>query len=557
MTTQSSKPPAKTQPPGASSGRALVVLLGLSLLPVNAQAQLSSTGDQFWHQDSPDILGTNETGDGLGEAVATGDFNNDGFDDLAIGAREENIGDLADAGTVHVIYGAEGGLNADGNQVWSQETAGIAGAPESGDRFGSSLATGDFNGDGFDDLAIGSPGEDVGGISNAGAVNVIYGAPGGLTDVGDSIWTQDTAGIEDVAEAGDQFGASLASGDFNDDGYDDLAIGARGEDIGADTSTGAVNVLYGSAAGFVIEGNQFWHQDTPGIAGANEDSDEFGWSLATGDFDNDSYDDLAIGVRGEDVSAIVIAGAVNVIYGTAEGLATAGNQVWTQNTTNILEVAELGDQFGWALAAGDFNSDGFCDLAIGVPGENLPGAADAGLVNVIYGAAGGLSSVGNQIFSQDTPGIAGIAEEGNTLGESFATGDFDNDGFYDLAIGVNREDIGALAAAGAVNVIYGRAGGLSAEGNQAWFQSSAGVMDESEASDVFGDTLAAGDFDLDGFDNLAIGVPLEDLNGVDDAGAVNVLYGGSPEALVTDLLRQIRALQALRGVLARMRAMFP
>ncbi len=557
MTTQSSKPPAKTQPPGASSGQALVVLLGLSLLPMTAHAQLSSTGDQFWHQGSPDIMGTNETGDGLGGAVATGDFNNDGYHDLAIGAPKENIGDLADAGTVHVIYGAEGGLNADGNQVWSQETPGIAGAPESGDVFGNSLATGDFNGDGFDDLAIGSPGEDVGGVVNAGAVNVIYGAPGGLTDVGNSLWTQDTAGIEDVAEAGDVFGWSVASGDFNHDGYDDLAIGVRLEGIGADTGTGAVNVLYGSAAGFVIEGNQFWHQDTPGIAGANEDSDEFGWSLATGDFDNDSYDDLAIGVQKEDVGAVDDAGSVHVLYGTAEGLATAGNQVWTQNTTNILGVAELGDALGWALAAGDFNSDGFCDLAIGVAREDLPGADRAGLVNVIYGAAGGLSSIGNQIFSQDTPGIAGAAEEDNTLGESLAAGDFDNDGFYDLAIGVNREDIGALAAAGAVNVIYGRAGGLSAEGNQVWFQNSAGVMDESEAGDFFGDTLAAGDFDLDGFDDLAIGVPLEHLNGVVNAGAVNVLYGGSPDALMTDLLRQIRGLQALRGMLSRMRAMFP
>ena len=89
-----------------------MILLWSGLLLTAAHAQLSSAGNQFWHQDSPDIMGSNELGDTLGQTVATRDFNNDGFDDLAVGASED-IGDLTNAGAVHVIYGPEGGLDAD------------------------------------------------------------------------------------------------------------------------------------------------------------------------------------------------------------------------------------------------------------------------------------------------------------------------------------------------------------------------------------------------------------------------------------------------------------
>ena len=179
---------------------------------------------------------------------------------------------------------------------------------------------------------------------NAGAVNVIYGAPGGLTDVGDSLWTQDAAGIEDGAEAGDMFGGVLATGDFNHDGYADLAIGVRLEDVGGKADAGAVSVIYGSAEGIGAAGNQFWHQDSPDVADVAEASDEFGGSLAVGDFNNDGYHDLAIGVRLENIGGIMDAGLVNVIYGGDNGLAAPGNQTWSQNSTDVLDNADFRDR---------------------------------------------------------------------------------------------------------------------------------------------------------------------------------------------------------------------
>ena len=215
------------------------VLVAVLLLTAGqAMAQLTSEGNQFWHQDSDGIAGQAEERDNFGEALAAGDFNNDGFEDLAIGVPGEDVG----AGAVNVIYGFRGGLFALGNVTWAQYRLGIAGEAEEFDNFGRALAAGDFNDDGFEDLAIGVPGEDTW----AGAVNVIYGGPDGLAVLGNQLWHQDSDGIAGEAEGRDYFGDALAAGDFNDNGFEDLAIGVPFEETGGRRTAGAVNVLYGA-----------------------------------------------------------------------------------------------------------------------------------------------------------------------------------------------------------------------------------------------------------------------------------------------------------------------
>ena len=107
--------------------------------------------------------------------------------------------------------------------AWAQDTR-----AESGDRFGNAVVHGDFNGDGFEDLAIGVPLEDIRNvpspsIANAGAVEVIYGTTYGLRATNRQFWQQGAAGVADAAEPEDGFGHALSAGDFNKDGYDDLA----------------------------------------------------------------------------------------------------------------------------------------------------------------------------------------------------------------------------------------------------------------------------------------------------------------------------------------------
>jgi hypothetical protein len=408
--------------------------------------------------------------------------------------------------------------------MWHEDSLHISDDCETADTFGSALAVGDFDGDGFADVAVGVPEEDVNEFDNAGAVNVIYGSWIRLSYSGNQHWTQDSTGIIDAAKPDEWFGYALAAGDFNGDGRDDLAVGVPREAVSSQAAAGAVNVIYGSGSGLTDKGNQLWTQDSTGINGAAEYLDNFGHSLGAGDFDGDGYDDLAVGVWLEAISTITEAGAVNIIYGSPAGLSAAGNWLLHQNAPLINNDCETGDRFGDALASGDFDRDGFEDLAVGVAYEDYNGKENVGAVNVIYGSVDGLSADGDQFFHQDIMGTEDSAEEEDFFGFALAAGDFDGDHWSDLAVGVPFEN----GLAGAVHVFCGTSTGLSANCDLFFDQNTPGMLDFSEGCDWFGYRLAAGDFDGDHRDDLAIGVPMEDVGSmptVSNAGAVQVVYG--------------------------------
>ena len=185
------------------------------------------------------------------------------------------------------------------------------------------LLPADFNGDNRDDLVMGCPGENVQvstvQVSYAGAVNVIYGAPAGLTATGDSLWHQDVVGIAGVAVAGDSLGAALATGDFNGDGIDDVAVGAFGNANGLGAAT------------------QFLYRDTPGIADAAEASDTFGDGFTSGDYNGDGLTDLGIASSFEDEGATDQSGSLHVLFGSPFAISTAGSQRWTQASRGVPE----------------------------------------------------------------------------------------------------------------------------------------------------------------------------------------------------------------------------
>jgi hypothetical protein len=453
------------------------------------------------------------------------DFNGDGAADLVIGVPGESLGvGQAFAGVVQVLYGSAGGLTGTGSQLWSQDSPGVAGVAEARDGFGGALAAGDFNGDGQSDLAVGVSQENQG----QGVAHVLHGSAGGLTATGSQLWSQDSPGVAGVAEAGDGFGGALVAGDFNGDGQSDLAVGVSQENQGR----GVVQVLAGSAAGLTATGSQLWLQGSNGVGGIAEAGDGFGGALAADDLNDSGHADLAVGAAGEDIGAVADAGAVNVLYGTAGGLATAGNQQWFQDSPGVAGISETQDFLGNALAAGDFNGDGRADLAAGAPGETLAVVAEAaGAVNVLYGAVDGLSAGGNQVWSQDSAGVVGLTEPRDLFGISLTTGDFDGDGRAELAVGASGETLNDLTSpigeAGVVHVLPGSLGGLTGAGSQLWSQDSPGVAEQAEDADRFGSALASGDFNADGSADLAVGAPGQNLNVGFGSGVAHVLPGSN------------------------------
>ncbi|NGN65597.1 integrin-like protein [Streptomyces sp. A7024] len=182
-------------------------------------------------------------------ALAAGDFNGDGNDDLALGEcreiADENIDDpcgpeaVAKGGGIHLHYGdaAAGNWFGTGTETLYQDTAGVPGVAEAGDRFGAALGVADVNRDGRDDLLAGAPGEAIGDRAGAGAVTRLSGSAQGLLDSAGAAkavaWNQDSANVPGVAEAGDAFGAAAATADYDRNGVPDVTVGSPGENASA------------------------------------------------------------------------------------------------------------------------------------------------------------------------------------------------------------------------------------------------------------------------------------------------------------------------------------
>jgi hypothetical protein len=359
---------------------------------------------------------------------------------------------------------------------------------------GSTVQPFDFDGDGYADLAVGVPGEDLRGRRNAGAVQVLYGSASGVT-ARDQLWHQGRKGVQDALEKGDRFGSALASGDFDADGYADLAIGVPGEGLRGRGGAGAVQVLYGSSRGLTAR-DQVWHQGKPGVPGSNERGDGFGSALAAGDFDADGYADLVIGSPFEDVGSLIDAGWAVVLRGGPRGLTAKGALSLRQGLGGIPSSPATGEQFGVDLAVGDVNSDGRDDLAIAVRLEaDSPPDAQSPAVHLLWGSPGGLSATGVQYFLTSDLGTPWLNSSTGAW-HSMAFADFNSDGYSDLA----------LAAESSAAVLHGHADGLHPavlpEASAATPGADAvwrGIGSGGEDPDA---VLAAGDVTGDGYPDL-------------------------------------------------------
>lgn len=427
----------------------------------------------------------------FGSAAAAGDFDGDGSIDLAVGASgDETSGDFA--GRVDLFLSGQGALVVADH---------FYGDPES--QLGSAMVAGDFDGDGVDELAVGAPTQWIDAPGAGGVLVLEWNAAVATLEVA-AVLYQGMTLLGETQEDEDEFGSALAVGDFNGDHFDDLAVGVPYEDLGASGSDhGLVHVFYGFSTGLSAFGSQTWTQDSNLVLGVAATSDWFGYSLAAGDFDGDGKDDLAIGVP-NDAPTIIAGGSTQVLYGSSAGLTAGGNQLFSEDSPGVPGNAATNEHFGLAIAAGDFDGDGFCDLAVGAPNETVQGLAQAGVVYSLRGGPAGVSGTGSHLWTALNAGGAPAA--GDHFGWVLAVGSFDGGRQTDLAITARDSAAGAATQAGAVHMMLGSDLGLSSAGS-ARFVADGLAVGPAQSSERFGASLAPGDFDGDGDDDLAIGVP--------------------------------------------------
>ncbi|GAA0913248.1 esterase [Streptomyces thermoalcalitolerans] len=449
------------------------------------------------------------------------DFNGDGYDDVLIGSPGATVGGHKGAGMVTVQYGGPKGIGTTRVKAFSQNSTGVPGAAETGDGFGTSLATGDLDGDGYDDAIIGIPGEDIGAVADAGGAVVLWGTPKGLTGSAGT-WLQ-----SDRVTAGGRFGTSLAAARFGDSTPgDSLAVmdsvgltihtfepapqPARSADARARRPVQKSRTTLTSPPQKTL--GQASADDAPGIQPK---------SMTTGDYDNNGFADLV--VSGTSVGDEPGHGWSYILPGTA-------------SDEKPLPITAV--RGGPVVASGDINRDGYDDLVTGEPhspddgGENMTG----GVVGVYYGSADGPAGREGPgtppvWWTQNSAGVPGTNEQGDGFGTDLSVGDSNGDGYADVAIGVAGEDIGTVTDAGAVTVLRGSAKGLTSTGALSVHQGTKNVPGTVEKGDKFGGQVSFTDPNRDGRFGLLVSAPGENTNDgcvwVFSAGSAGLTTSGS------------------------------
>lgn len=399
--------------------------------------------------DKGNFTGGLNNGDAWGAALANiGDLEGDGVIDLAVGAPgDDDNGD--NRGALWVLN-----MNGDGTVDVSTKIAenvnGFTGDLDNNDQFGSAVAgIGDLNGDGFQDIAVGAPLDDDGG-DERGALYILF-MNGNGTVASSSKISHQQGGFPGNLDDGEQFGGAVTSlGDLDNDGIQDLAVGAP---LTIDNSTrkGAVWILFMNSNGTVKSGRKIGDGDGNFKDNLSAD-DRFGSAVAgIGDLDGDGIPDLAVGADEHDAGGSN-RGAVWILFMNRDG--TVKNQRRIASDDGGFEGGlRDGDHFGSAIArVGDLNEDGIADLAVGAELDD-DGGTDRGAVWVLFMKTDG--KVKDQIKISNLDGkFKEDLDDGDMFGAALANlGNLNNDKSDDIAVGAPLDDDDEIDA-GAFYILF-------------------------------------------------------------------------------------------------------
>jgi hypothetical protein len=459
-----------------------------------------------------------------GRPVAAGDLDGDGWDEVIVSASE-------DFGSVmSFVYVMRGGPNAAQQGTVQLMLNGvdltISGAALD-DNLGSSIAIGDVNGDGFNDLLLCASGADAGPRERAGVAYLLYGGPSFFASATrDMSQTSDwDVKIEGPVTGGDM-GASLffgggdseaaAIGHLNPDSFGDIVLGVHLAN-GAASGAGRVYLVLGEAfaSGTTLSLSNGAHYDTV-ILGKGS-LDELGDVVKTGDLTGDGLDELIIPNRNYSQAVLAAEGAVLIIRGRAVWPASI-NLGSTAADITLLGVNPY-DNLGEDAALGDFNGDGILDLATSAPGVN-PGTPDVNINDgVIYGLLGSNALQVGTItvdYAGATPAFLIRGESNESMGSQIAAGDFNGDGYDDIAAG---QRFGEPATNGTIDIVFGR---NFTAGQTFDVSVNTDVRIVGAPSDRIGFSMSVADVDSNGADEVVFGTPFNNGSIPNTAGTAYV-----------------------------------